>query len=419
MPILTIVRSVVSPPILPQIETANWYVATAAGGGSDSNSGTDAAHPFLTINHALSVIGMGAGAGAGKIITVADGVYAEVLTNVICYGTNGNPFTLKSTNNKGAIIRPNATSSNLILQNNGGSMYNIVDGFVLDGVNVAANTIQNFRGTDDFTYQNNELKNTQVGDGTGPGSFQGAYQEGNRINWINNDVHDIANGATQHFNHAIYYEGSNGLIEKNTIHKVGGWGVQIFTTHGFNPSNNIVRKNRIYDFAQAGVASGILLASGGSNTAYDNLVYQTSANGNAEGVSCNGSGDSLYNNTVYNCGYQGVDASNSTNAIVKNNIASGSSIGINIDGSSGATVTFNDVFNSNSISQVGATGQTVNNNITSDPQLTNPAAQDFTIGSGSPAHDAGVTLGSVADDFIGTTRPKGAAYDIGAYEFME
>jgi hypothetical protein len=52
-----------------------------------------------------------------------------------------------------------------------------------------------------------------------------------------------------------------------------------------------------------------------------------------------------------------------------------------------------------------------------DPLLTDPAAGDFTVQSGSPLIDRGVTLALVTEDFAGTARPQGSAYDIGAYEF--
>ncbi len=49
--------------------------------------------------------------------------------------------------------------------------------------------------------------------------------------------------------------------------------------------------------------------------------------------------------------------------------------------------------------------------------MTNPAAQDFTLGATSPCRDAGYTAGAPYNvDFAGTSRPQGAAYDIGAYE---
>lgn len=53
-----------------------------------------------------------------------------------------------------------------------------------------------------------------------------------------------------------------------------------------------------------------------------------------------------------------------------------------------------------------------------DPVFADAAAYDFRLQSSSPAIDKGLDLRSlgVTTDFAGTVRPKGAAYDMGAYE---
>ncbi len=52
------------------------------------------------------------------------------------------------------------------------------------------------------------------------------------------------------------------------------------------------------------------------------------------------------------------------------------------------------------------------NSIHSDPLLNS----DLTLQAPSPCIDAGITLSTVTDDFNGTARPQGPAYDIGAFE---
>jgi hypothetical protein len=46
------------------------------------------------------------------------------------------------------------------------------------------------------------------------------------------------------------------------------------------------------------------------------------------------------------------------------------------------------------------------------------AADNYKLSPGSPAIDAGITLSSVTTDRIGTIRPQGRAYDIGAFEYV-
>lgn len=52
-----------------------------------------------------------------------------------------------------------------------------------------------------------------------------------------------------------------------------------------------------------------------------------------------------------------------------------------------------------------------------NPGFTDAANGDYSLVSGSPLIDAGMTLESVKTDIIGTPRPSGLAYDIGAYEY--
>jgi hypothetical protein len=49
----------------------------------------------------------------------------------------------------------------------------------------------------------------------------------------------------------------------------------------------------------------------------------------------------------------------------------------------------------------------------------NAAAHDYRLRAGTPPIDAGVSIGSVNRDRILVTRPKGAYWDVGAYEFVQ
>jgi len=54
--------------------------------------------------------------------------------------------------------------------------------------------------------------------------------------------------------------------------------------------------------------------------------------------------------------------------------------------------------------------------INADPLFNNPGS-DFTLQAGSPARDAGTTIATVVQDKNGFSRPRGSAYDMGAYEY--
>ncbi|MCK9525676.1 MAG: hypothetical protein M0R49_07080 [Limnochordia bacterium] len=58
--------------------------------------------------------------------------------------------------------------------------------------------------------------------------------------------------------------------------------------------------------------------------------------------------------------------------------------------------------------------------VTGDPLFvdsTPESAAEFAIQSGSPAKDAGSSTSAPATDYVGTSRPQGESYDIGAYEY--
>ena len=56
--------------------------------------------------------------------------------------------------------------------------------------------------------------------------------------------------------------------------------------------------------------------------------------------------------------------------------------------------------------------------ITNNPMLVNVSGRDFRLQRGSPAIDAGVAdPNAPAVDYVGTVRPQGRAFDIGAYEY--
>jgi hypothetical protein len=144
---------------------------------------------------------------------------------------------------------------------------------------------------------------------------------------------------------------------------------------------------------------------------------------------------------IYNCTFVGnnnpdgfmfnlIDSSDASAAkeivnciVADNTIAGGGSVLAVFNYASGyndATTLQNNLFFSNSgLDPLDPTGANIigaNGNIAGDPQFTDAANGDYHLTAGSPGEDAGQTLALVPDDFAGTTRPVGSAYDIGALE---
>ena len=72
--------------------------------------------------------------------------------------------------------------------------------------------------------------------------------------------------------------------------------------------------------------------------------------------------------------------------------------------------------NDTNMSATGSNTLTTNL-VGTNPIFVNAAGNDFQLQSNSPAINAGITLADIVTDYAGVTRPQGAAYDIGAYEY--
>lgn len=149
----------------------------------------------------------------------------------------------------------------------------------------------------------------------------------------------------------------------------------------------------------------------------------------------------FYNNTFYNCSKDLVgyilsfgDGSGdsppvgvATDGVVINNlfISSGNSTSTGWYVLEGATVptsfTANNNYVTHGVAHTEKTGFSETNGINGgDPLFTNiggTTANDYTLTTASPARDAGDTITSFSIDYSGASRPAGAAWDIGAYEY--
>lgn len=220
---------------------------------------------------------------------------------------------------------------------------------------------------DRYGHTNIRILDNHIYNSTGDGLD---IKDGNRyITVRGNIVHD--NNGDGIVSHSAY------LAEKNRVYNNGGrgihhsnmWGRREDTHNGDIWRNNLIYGNR---------GESIVIKNNSSNPAPRNAR--------------------IYNNTCYNAGGSNVSISSGVyDVYVQNNICyqSGSS---NIS--------------------ISASGTVVNDhNYTQNPSFVNVAAGDFSLQPGSPCIDAGVALTGFADDFRGASRPSGAGWDIGAYEY--
>jgi hypothetical protein len=373
-------------------DAATYYVATT---GSDSNPGTQAA-PFRTICKGIRTM------AGGDTLEIASGTYNEWIS-----GQNNCSIPPGISDAQRTVIRA-ASGATVTIQPPAGSPFVIelwrhpytgtgaphrfitIDGFIMDGVNTTYYLIKGYEEVNNIAVINSELKK----------NFQDT-QGG--IHWLGTDSY-FANLEVHRFGVqgddwgvGVYVEGARNLFERMNIHDIYGSGIQFWNQGGPTSDDNILRNSRIYNTRQGGGLRGqcIIIGNGHRSIAYNNIIYNCGAGIESGWGAVDGK---AYNNTVYGSeiGLNGDTSTGCTRCEFINNIAYGNDININ----------------------PGTTGVTFSHNLTADPLFVDAAARDFRLRTGSPAIDAGVTLSVVQTDYAGVSRPQGAAYDIGAYEYV-
>jgi hypothetical protein len=202
-------------------------------------------------------------------------------------------------------------------------------------------------------------------------------------------VHD--NGASRQLTHGFYLSSSNNLVDGCWVYNNAAYGVQVFGDT--RPSDNVIRRNQIFNNTRLGNGGGVAIASGDRNLAYNNIIWGHVAE--AISIAWGNPADSkVFNNTIYNQ-YGIYVHTDSARAVVQNNIVYGSAA--RIDNQGWASV--------------------VSNNLLTNPMFADAANLNFRLRPGSPAINTGASVAAVADDFDTVPRPQQGSYDVGAYEY--
>jgi hypothetical protein len=344
--------------------TTDLYVAP---NGSDTNPGTKA-QPFATIARADKR------ASPGTTIHVAPGIY-----NVSAPGLGSGGITTSKNGTASARIR-----------------------FVSD-VKWAAKIVVSGKGI--TWHSKGSYVDIDGFDISGSGRH-GILAAGANLTITNNFIHDltISGGCNGSGGGAIdtYGPVGNVLINGNVVRNIGYALIgKCNTVQGIyiaNP-NNIVTNNIVSGVAAVGIHQWHAATA---STIVNNTTFH-----NKEGILL-GQGDA------------GATSTGSANNYVANNIVYDNLVyGIVEGGKMGG----NNRYYNNLVARSGTSWRvkgSVSNSISSDPLFTAYQANgtgNYRLLSSSPAIDRGTSVNAPAVDLMGVARPRGAAVDVGAFEF--
>ncbi|MDR6550431.1 Ig-like domain-containing protein [Paenibacillus qinlingensis] len=340
----------------------DYYVSST---GSDSNPGT-MAQPFLTILKASQA------AAPGTTVHVLPGTYTGGFQTK-ANGMASARIRYVSDVLWGARLVPPAVNASGYVWDNQGS-YVDIEGFEVDG--------------------------------NGSDTRNGLYNEGSYVGIKNNHVHDIATnipctgsgGAA--INTDYYHYGVETEISGNIVHNIG--------------------------YAGCSFIQGIYVSTSG--TVKNNLVYQNG--GAALHLWHDANHVTIANNTIFSSWFGMVIGGGdfwhtqgpAEEIHVSNNIVFDNSYGISEQGKTGTNNTYtNNLIFQNSIYDLSLqNGLTAVGTISANPQFVyydSAGGGNYHIKYTSPAIDSGVPDDAPAVDLDGKTRPRGAGFDIGAYEY--
>lgn len=234
--------------------------------GDDTNPGT-AERPFRTISRGVRAL------TPGHTLYITTGIYIEALIDVIPGGSSwASPVTVAALPGNSVILRPNPGIQWVLCIQGADRTYVIIDGLVLDGINVSMDAVKitSGLGTPEAAAHHIRLQNCTVMNAPLQGILVSSFAHSNEF--IGLDVHD---NGTSDLDHGFYIASSNNLIEQSRVHHNAGYGMQVYSSdpNAEPASYNVIRTNRVYDNNQSqSHGSGIILSSGEANIAYNNLI---------------------------------------------------------------------------------------------------------------------------------------------------
>jgi parallel beta-helix repeat protein len=420
---------------------ADYFVSKT---GNDSNPGTET-QPWKTIQKAANTL------AAGDTVYIKSGTYKERVVPKNS-GTNDNYITYSAYGNDDVII--DGTGVTLPWSFDGLVYVSEKSYIKISGLqvkNVGPGDNQAGILLEDCSYitiENNQTYNT-TSSGIGVWDCSNIIVDGNEVEKACNDGEQecISVGGVNIFevrNNHVHSSGpgtiggegiclkdgsSYGKVYNNHVHDLNRLGIYVDAwdkpTHNIEVYGNVVHDINNNDCYTLASETGGLLEN---ITIYNNIGYNADVHGlnisiNGELVAHPMKDITIINNTFYNNGLGGwgggIGVENPTvqNVVIRNNIVSqNNTFQMAVDpvvSMSNLTVDHNLIYGyRNDDDEIKG-----NDYVEGNPLFVNAANADFHLQESSPAIDAGSSSSAPSKDYDGNTRPKGAGYDIGAYEY--
>ena len=404
------------------LASASWattyFVDKNHSGSSDANSGKEDS-PWRTIQKGANE------AKAGDTVYVKDGIYYEWV-DVKNSGVSGKPIIFKAFPGDQPVIDGSGVNVPdwYALFHSSGNDYITLDGFEVRNSGECLIRLRHGNGLvirNCVAHGNSDVRRSGI-----------VIDHCNRGLVENNEAYDTGwNALTAESTSNVTFQYN--YVHDNPEHN----GINIFPktseeqTHyeGNDIKNNIVFKctNGIYTRYQV------------NNVISNNLIFENLANGiilEADQAQPHNfkSYTEIYNNTIADNEGNGIQSSNASYLTVKNNIISGNGpYSVYIAGSvaTGHDINHNLYYPSPRFGWSGNTLSSLSswqdissqgaNSFVGDPVFEDRAGDNYELTAESlHAIDEGVDLSSenVSTDLVGTRRPMGNTFDLGAYEFV-
>lgn len=362
---------------------ATYYVSKT---GNDSNPGTFTL-PKLTVNAGIGLL------SSGDTLYIRSGIYDEKIDTTIVSIPNGSSWSAATTIKAYAGERVTITRGVIVITRS----YIIFDGINVDHRltgTTSEDTGYYISGSDHIRFQNAEV---QYALSKGIQTSLGFAGPSTDLQFLNLNIHHTGWGDVISAHHIYFSAGGAGAgvgagIDTNIIVD----GCSIHHTNGVTYSTGVAIA------PQTGIMLGVIVRN---CLIHDNGIGMQTYGGASECL--------IYNNILYSNGPNPAIAVDTSSNEFYNNTCWGNSSGIVISGASNVL--------RNNLSPVsdGGSGNTLSNNRTPvSGDFVDASNLDFHLQTGSPAIDGGFNLSSIfTTDYDGNTRPAGAAFDIGAYEY--